>query len=89
MRLPRIFLFLFVLSSLSSSMWAASQIIFNPTIDRDFLMDGDSEDPARDGVAVSMSVFVYTTVDEPEEWAVIKSSGRFRLKMQALGPQLH
>ena len=33
-------------------------------------MDGDSEVPARDGVAVSMSVFVYTTVDEPTEWAV-------------------
>jgi hypothetical protein len=69
MQLPRIFLFLFLTFSLSHSIWAAAQVIYAPTIERDFLMDGDSEDPARDGVAVSMSAIIYTTIDDDVELA--------------------
>ena len=69
MQLPRIFLFLFLTFSLSHSIWAAAQIVGTPSIQRNFLMDGDSEDPARDGVAVSMTAVIFTTSADPIEWA--------------------
>jgi len=52
-----------------SSAQAALQLFYSPTIERDFLMDGDSVATARDGVGVQMRTFVFTTSTDTSELA--------------------
>lgn len=56
-----LFLFASAFASAETSYWVG-----DPLFDRDFVLEGDSETPARDGVAVTMSAIISTTTSE---WA--------------------
>ena len=65
----RLLSFCLLILTLGHTSQAALQLILDPTIERDFLMDGDRVSPARDGVAVRMRTYVYTNTTDTSELA--------------------
>ena len=56
--------------------------IYSPDFSRDFILAGDSESPARDGVAVEQSVLIFTDAAEPVELANYRYA--WQLEVQAV-----